>query len=255
MVALKSSFVALATLLATAYAAPTDLAVLDKRATVLADGSKVVVGSLPDWSLIFRASGYLAKGGCPASVGITTCYVQKLSAKATENLDPDLSSDGSSQSNFISTAALEATGAVTKFTFKFFLDPALTTPSSSPVPIVQVVSKEPVDGQGSATKVWFDVKDNKAGVYAFSDAVPVVSVPLSSFTGRTTLQTWTIKGGPQGYVDIDLKDSETGAFIFQYRVNQASTVDSYRLRVGPIRLASSGSPYTAYFGDWSAQAL
>lgn len=57
MVALKPSFVALATLLATAYAAPTDLAGLDKRDTVLASGSEVVVGTLPDWSLIFRASG------------------------------------------------------------------------------------------------------------------------------------------------------------------------------------------------------
>lgn len=57
MVALKSPFVALSTLLATSYAAPTDIAGLDKRATVLADGTAVVVGNLPDWSLIFRASG------------------------------------------------------------------------------------------------------------------------------------------------------------------------------------------------------
>lgn len=254
MVALKPSFVALATLLATAYAAPTDLAGLDKRDTVLASGSEVVVGTLPDWSLIFRASGYLAKGGCPASAGIATCYVQKLSATATENLDPDLSSDGPSQSNFVSTAALEATGAVTKFTFKLALDATLTTPSASPVPIVQVVSKEPVDGQGSATKVFFDVRNNQAGIYAFSDT-PVVSVPLSSFTGKTTLQTWTIKGGPQGYADIDIKDANTGASILTYTVDQANTVDSYRLRVGPIRLANSGSPYIAYFGDWSAESL
>ncbi|KAF8610614.1 hypothetical protein BDV93DRAFT_550417 [Ceratobasidium sp. AG-I] len=255
MVILKSSFVALATLLSTVYAAPTDLAVLDRRATVLAGGANVVVGTLPDWSLIFRASGYLAKGGCPASASITTCYVQKLSAKATENLDPDLSTNGPSQTNLVSTTSLDATGAVTKFTFKLFIDPALKTPGSSPVPIVQVVSKEPVDGQGAATKVFLDVRNNVAGIYAFSNA-PVVSIPLSSFSGKTTLQTWTIKGGPQGYADIDIKDAKTNASILKYRVNQANTVDSYRLRIGPApRLANSGSAYIAYFGDWTAKVL
>ena len=155
------------------------------------------------------------------------CYVQKLSAEATANLDPDLSVDGPSQTNFVSTTSLEATGAITKFTFKLYIDPALKTPGISGVPIVQVVSKEPVDGQGSATKVFLDVRNNVAGIYAFSNA-PVVSVPLSSFTGKTTLQTWIVRGGPLGWVDIDIKDAKTSASILKYRVNQANTVDSYR---------------------------
>jgi hypothetical protein len=58
MIAIKFSLTSLAVLLASTYAAPTELVVLDKRATqVLADGSSAVVGNLPDWSLIFRASG------------------------------------------------------------------------------------------------------------------------------------------------------------------------------------------------------
>jgi hypothetical protein len=150
----------------------------------------------------------------------------KLSSDPTQNLDPYLGSD--TQSNFISAGPYEATGAVTKYTFKLFLDPALKTPSTAgPVPIVQIVSKEPVDGQGSATKVYFDVRNNKAGIYAFSDT-PVVSIPLSSFTGKSTVQTWIVKGGLQGYADIDIKDSATGKSILKYRVNKPNTIDSYR---------------------------
>ncbi|KAG8727756.1 hypothetical protein FRC12_022260 [Ceratobasidium sp. 428] len=253
MVALKLSLASVLVLLASAFAAPTDISVLDKRAITLADGKKVVVGDLPDWGLIFRSSGVLTKGGCPAAAkSIVTCYAQKLSSKPNENIDPDLSGSGPTQSNFISTKAVEATGGVTKYTFKLYLEPGLSTPKSAgSVPLVQVVSKEPIDGQGSATKVWLDAKDNRAGIYAFDSLV--ASVPLSNFLGKTTVHTWTIKGGPQGYANIDIKDT-AGKSILKYSVTKPNTIDSYRIRVGPVRLANSGSPFNAYFGDWSAKA-
>ncbi|KAG9124345.1 hypothetical protein FRC07_011982, partial [Ceratobasidium sp. 392] len=168
----------------------------------------------------------LTKGGCPASASsLATCYVQKLSSSSSQNLDPDPATTGPVQTSFISTNAVEATGGVTKYTFKLYLKPGLATPSSAgSVPLVQIVSKEPVDGQDSATKVWLDAKDSKVGIYAFSSA-PVVSVPLSQFA------------------DIDIKDS-AGNSTLKYLVNEPNTIDSYRMRVGPTRLANSGSPYT-----------
>ncbi|KAG9075857.1 hypothetical protein FRC06_009850 [Ceratobasidium sp. 370] len=188
MVVLKLSLSFMTILLASTYAAPTELAAFDKRATILADGTSVVTGNLPDWSLIFRASGILSKGDCPASSTITTCYTQQLSANSNENLDPALSSDGNVQTSFITTNAVDAASGVTKYIFKFFLEPGLVTPSSAgSVPLVQIVSKEPIDGQGSATKVWLDAQNDKVGIYAFSDT-PVVSVPLSDFVGKTTVQ-------------------------------------------------------------------
>ncbi|KAG9122937.1 hypothetical protein FRC07_000486 [Ceratobasidium sp. 392] len=255
MVSLKLSLASVLVLLASSYAAPTDVSVLDRRATVLADGKKVVVGNLPDWGLIFRASGYVSKGGCPTATAIKTCYVQKLSANPKENLDPDLGESGPVQTSFISTNAVEATGGVTKYTFKLYIEPGLASPSSAgSVPLVQIVSKEPVDGQGSATKVWLDAKNNQAGIYAFNEASPVVSLPLSKFVGKTTVHTWIVKGGPQGYAIIDIKDT-AGKSILKYSVNKPNTIDSYRIRVGPIRSAKSNSPYTAYFGDWNSQAI
>ncbi|KAG9094337.1 hypothetical protein FS749_012676 [Ceratobasidium sp. UAMH 11750] len=255
MVVLNISLSSLAILLASAYAAPTELAALDKQATILADGTSVVTGNLPDWSLIFRASGVLSKGECPVSATITTCYTQQLSANSNENLDPALSGDGDIQTSFISTNAVDAAGGVTKYVFRFFLEPGLATPSSAgSVPLVQIVSKEPIDGQGSATKIWLDAQDDKVGIYAFSN-IPVVSVPLSDFVGKTTVHTWTVKGGTSRYAHIDIKDKVTGQSILTYSVDQPNTLDSYRIRVGPIRLANSGSPYIAHFGDWSAQSV
>ncbi|KAG8776923.1 hypothetical protein FRC12_000623 [Ceratobasidium sp. 428] len=255
MVALKLSLSSLIILFTATYAAPTSLSTIDKRATTLADGTKVVVGNLPNWSLIFRSSGVLTQGGCPATASsIATCYVQKLSANSNQNLDPDMATTGPVQTSFISTNAVPANGGVTKYMFKLQLEPGLATPSSAgSVPLVQIVSKEPVDGQGSATKVWLEAKDNKVGINAFSDT-PAVSVPMSQFVGKTTVHTWTVKGGPQGWANIDIKDT-AGNSILKYEVNKPNSIDSYRMRVGPIRLANSGSPYTAYFGDWNAQTI
>ncbi|KAG8724462.1 hypothetical protein FRC09_018391 [Ceratobasidium sp. 395] len=256
MVASKLSLGSLAILLVSAYASPTDFPTLDKRATVLADGTSpaAVVGNLPDWGLIFRASGYLAKDEC-ASTSINTCYTQKLSASSTETLDSGLSSNGDVQTNFISTGAVEANGDITGYVFKLFLKSGLSTPDSAgSVPLVQVVSKEPVDGQGSATKVWLDARDDKVGIYAFSDT-PVVSVPLPDFVDKTTVHTWTVRGGTRGWANIEIKDEATGNVILEYLVGQPVAIDSYRMRVGPTRLANSNSPYTASFGDWSAQLL
>ncbi|KAG8691934.1 hypothetical protein FRC11_004863 [Ceratobasidium sp. 423] len=228
MVSVKFSAAVLAAYITSTCAAPTEPFTLDKRAQVLAAGTSTVSGNLPDYNLTFRASGYLAKDDCPASVGITICYAAKLSSKPNENLDNGIGgTDAYTQSNFVTTGALEATGNTTKFTFKYFIDSVLETPSAYEMKLIQVVSKEPV-ADGSLTKVWFDVRNNKAGIYAFDETNPVVSVPLSSFTSKTTLHTWVVKGGNEGYVDIDIKDATTGASILNYRENRPNTRDSYR---------------------------
>ncbi|KAB5594381.1 hypothetical protein CTheo_2158 [Ceratobasidium theobromae] len=255
MLGFKNTAALLSLLVASTCAAPTNLAALDKRAPqVLAGGSSVVVGTLPDWGLIFRTSGYLAKGDCPVSSGITTCYATKLSSNPGENLDPNAATNPNSQSSFVSTGPQDANGSITKYTFKLSLDSSLQTPSSSPFPLVQIVSKEPVDDQGYATNVYLDLRNNEAGIYAFSDT-PVVSVPLSSLTGRNLLQTWTIMGGPGGWADIEISDADTSSSILKYHVDKANSRDSYRLRVGPIRSVDQASPYIAYLGDWDTQLL
>ncbi|KAG8687419.1 hypothetical protein FRC08_011972 [Ceratobasidium sp. 394] len=200
MVALKLSLSSLAILLASTYAAPTELAALTNERPFLQTAP----------------SGILSKGECPVSATITTCYTQQLSANSNENLDPALSGDGDVQTSFISTNTVDAAGGVTKYIFKFFLEPGLATPSSAgSVPL------------GSATKVWLDAQDDKVGIYAFSN-IPVVLVPLSDFVGKMTVHTWTVKGGTSRYAHINIKDEATGQSILTYSVDQPNTLDSYR---------------------------
>ncbi|ELU44560.1 hypothetical protein AG1IA_01420 [Rhizoctonia solani AG-1 IA] len=92
-------------------------------------------------------------GGCPRSAGITTCYVARLPSKLNENLDDGIrGSDMYTQSNFMIMVGLEATGATTKFTFKYFIDSALKSLSAYEMKMTQVVSEES-DADGSLTKV------------------------------------------------------------------------------------------------------
>ncbi|CAE6367780.1 unnamed protein product [Rhizoctonia solani] len=223
--------------------------------TVIADGESVHVGDLPTWSFRYRSAGYLARGGwpeCPINNGIKLCYVYKLSSDPTKNIDPSFSTDGNHvQGVILNSPWFEATGSVTQFNFQLWVDPALTSTSFSPFPLVQLVSKE-VDN-GPATTISFDVRNNLAGIYAFTNAyTPVVSVPLTQCTGRRNLHTWTIKGGPDGYADIWVRDGVSGETILQYMVEGQNLRDSYRIRIGAERVTENLTPLTVYWGDWSA---
>lgn len=229
---------------------------ISEELQVIADGKRVHVGVLPTWDFIYRSAGYLARGGCPLSeVGIKLCYQYKLSDNPRKNIDPGESSGGNRvQTVILNSPSYPATGSVIQFNFKLRVDAALTSTSPNSFPLVQIVSKEVDNGPSSA--VYFDVRNNLAGIYAFTDtSTPVVSVPLSQFTGKTTFHTWTVKGGPNGYADIRILESGSGATILHHRVDGQNSRDSYRIRIGAIRLAEDLKPLHAYFGDWSATPL
>ncbi|CAE7123431.1 unnamed protein product [Rhizoctonia solani] len=228
------------------------------RDTVIADGESVQVGDLPTWNFGYRSAGYLARGGwpeCPVNNGIKLCYVYKLSSDPTKNLDPALSTGGNNvQAVILNSPSYEATSPVTQFNFQLWVDPSLTSTCSSPFPLVQLVSKE-VDSE-PATTVSFDVRSNLAGIYAFANpSTPVASVSLSQYTGRRNLHTWTIKGGPDGYTDIWIRDGVSGETILQYKVEGQNLGDRYHIRIGAERLAQNITPLTVYWGDWSATPL
>ncbi|QRV76895.1 hypothetical protein RhiJN_19740 [Ceratobasidium sp. AG-Ba] len=253
MVAFKLSITSLALFLATAIGAPTDASMHLKRGIeYIADGEHLTIGDLPDWSLIFRASGSLIKGGCPPEADINFCYAQKLSPSPDQEIDPDVSDEGPSQTNFISTRSVEADGTTVKYTFKFQVLPDLDVPiHAGKVPLVRIVSKEPFEG--GLPKAWLDVVDNYVGVFEDESIKPVVAVPLSEVVGKTMTHTWTVKGGPRGWTEINIEDPD-GKLVLKYTV-KGNTVESYRMRIGPIRLANSGSQYTALFGDWRTEVI
>ncbi|CAE6409594.1 hypothetical protein ACGC1H_006512 [Rhizoctonia solani] len=231
---------------------------LQKRDTVIADGKSVQVGNLPTWNFVYRSAGYLARGGwpeCPVKNGIKFCYVYELSSDPSKNIDPALSTGGNNvQAVILNSPWYEATGSVTQFNFELWVDPSLTSTSSNPFPLVQLVSKEVYSG--TSTTISFDVRNNLAGIYAVANpSTPTVSVPLSQYMGRRNLHTWTVKGGPDGYADIWIRDGVSGETILQYRVEGQNSRDSYRIRVGAERVAQNITPLTVYWGDWSATPL
>ncbi|CAE6435947.1 unnamed protein product [Rhizoctonia solani] len=239
-------------LLATARGIPQPV---QRRDTVIADGESVQVGDLPTWDFKYRSAGYLARGGwpeCPINNGIKFCYVYKLSSDPTKNIDPALATGGKNvQAVILNSPWYEATGSVIQFNFQLWVDPALTSTSSHPFPLVQIVSKEVYNGP--LTTLSFDVRNNLAGIYAAAHpSGPVASVPLSQYTGRRNLHTWTIKGGPGGYADIWVRDGVSGETILRYRAEGQILRDRYRIRVGAERIAENITPLTVYWGDWSA---
>ncbi|KAH7337382.1 hypothetical protein B0J17DRAFT_706810 [Rhizoctonia solani] len=213
-------------LLATARGIPQPV---ERRDTVIADGESVQVGDLPTWGFKYRTAG-----------------------DPTKNIDPALSTGRKKvQAVILNSPWYEAAGSVTQFNFNLWVDPALTSTSSNPFPLVQLVSKEVYNGP--ATTLSFDVRDNLAGIYAAAHpSAPVASVPLSQYTGRRNLHTWTIKGGPSGYADIWVRDGVSGETILRYRAEGQILRDSYRIRVGAERVAENITPLTVYWGDWSA---
>lgn len=175
---------------------------------------------------MLTVASYLAQGGCSSGSGISTCYNWKLSSNLKKNIDPDESTGSQKiQTVLLSSPSIEATGGVSKHTFKIKVDSALTSTPKSSVPLVQLVSKEVPEG--SSTTVSLDLKNNKAGIY-LTGSSPVASVPLSRLVGKTTLHTWKIKGGPNGFANITITDAKTGATILSHNAVGQNSWDSYR---------------------------
>ncbi|KAG9126191.1 hypothetical protein FRC07_004516 [Ceratobasidium sp. 392] len=225
----------------TVSAAPADLPLLDRRAQVIADGKSVHEGKLPDWNFKYHASGFLAKG-CANPGKIRTCYVYTLSGDPTENIDPEGSSGGNNEQNvLLDGPSHPADGSIRKYTFRMKVDPSLTSTPPDSCPLVQI--RSPLIENTDVSAVYLDVRDNQAGIFAFTDiSEPSVSIPLNEFTGKNTFQTWIVKSGPQGWADITIIDEDTGKNLLKYNATGQNSQDSYHMQVGTERATRDIKP-------------
>ncbi|KAG8686848.1 hypothetical protein FRC09_013882 [Ceratobasidium sp. 395] len=231
-------------------AVPTDLSSFDKRATVIADGNSIHDGNLPDWNFKYHAAGFLAKG-CASPGKIKTCYVYTLSDDLNKNLDKtpfgsivqDVILDGPSH---------PADGTTRKYTFRLWVDPALTSTSSDSCPLMEIASQDENGNPQSA--VYLDVRDSQAGIFAFTDtSTPSASIPLNQFVGKSTYQTWIVKSGPNGWADITIIDENTGKNLLKYNATGQNSWGSYHMRAGTVRSNVDIKPLKVYWGDWLGQ--
>ncbi|QRV99124.1 ICE-like protease (caspase) p20 domain protein [Ceratobasidium sp. AG-Ba] len=174
-----------------------------KRATVLADGYSVHNGALPDWNFQYHSTGYLAKGGCPVGSKILPATSIPSPVNPRERRDQ-------------------------LYTFRMQVDPSLASTSLDSCPLV-AISTLGEDG-GPVTPVYLDVRNNLAGICAFTDtATPSASMPLKDFTGKSTYQTWTLKSGPGGWANINIVDEAIGTTLFmKYNATGQNSWGTYK---------------------------
>ncbi|KAG9127420.1 hypothetical protein FRC07_013984 [Ceratobasidium sp. 392] len=255
MISFKYSVLLLAALLASVHAIPTNISTFDKRAAPapIANGTTTVTGTLPDWGFKYRASGILIKD-CNGPRSIKPCYQQRLSDKH-ENIDKELSFDGPYQSNWLNSKSYKADGSVTKFSFRFNLNqPLKAVESTGTTPLFFYVSNEAIDDDGSTVNMSLLVRN---GTVLLNELRQIkATIPLSNFTGTTLIHTWTIKGGPGGYANVDIKNL-AGKSVLKYNSGtKQHSKGSYYLQIGTGRDINPGlEPYVAYFGSYSANAV
>jgi len=234
---------------------------LERRSgRVIADGTKVEHGKLPNWDFTYYASGEIILGGCPSTVGISSTHCYQLLLPETGDIIPGSlgsGAGGGEQQVLLTSPSYKADGVVQQFIFKIYVDDELENTPDTSLPLVQILSSVAPPGTdgttGPTTPVWMSLGDNLASIFAFSDDdVPTFSVPLTKFTGRTTLHNWVVKGGTNGgFAHITILDDETRETIIHYEASGTVAFHSYNMVFGMDRGLEPGkdTPFKAYFGD------
>ncbi|QRW13523.1 hypothetical protein RhiLY_12522 [Ceratobasidium sp. AG-Ba] len=244
----------LCALLVAVIAAPADVAILDKRAKVIADGNRPRDGNLPDWGFKYHATGYVAKG-CPTGTKITTCYDSRLSNDPTKNIENI--GGRKIQSNLFYSSLKPGDGKIREYTFRMKVDPSFTSVSGDPYTLVGVETKTPTNTQERIMSAYIAINDkDEVGVYTYENpGVPVFAIPKSRYVGKRTLHTWKLDSTPSnGKVTIKITNDEDKSEILSYTVPCPLISGDYRMRVGTTREAVAGmSPLRIYWGSWSGK--
>ncbi|KIY49661.1 hypothetical protein FISHEDRAFT_72301 [Fistulina hepatica ATCC 64428] len=215
--------------------------------TTLNNGQQMGYGSVGNFN--WQASGVLEQGGCPPSVKISQCYTLELTNDPTKELDPG-STSPRQRIEFLAPGA--SAGQAYTYTWKYDLS-SVTGTSTSFFHLMQLFSRD----SGSPVVTLDAVKDTVA-IRDYANGCPrsgCPSIPLDSFTNRTTLHTMKVKFGPSGSLNYAITDSSSGAKLLTYKVTEAIGSSSTSLKFGTYRSAYDGMTVSlAYLGDWTQKS-
>ncbi|QRW13554.1 hypothetical protein RhiLY_12553 [Ceratobasidium sp. AG-Ba] len=245
----------LCALLLAVIAAPTDVASLDRRATVIADGNSVRNGNLPDWGFNYHASGYVAKG-CPTGTKITTCYESRLSSNPTKNIENI--GGRKIQSNLFYSSPKPADGRIREYTFKMKVDASFTSTSDKPHTLVGVETQDLNNNKKRMISTYVAIRNGEVGIYTYANPdTPLISTPMGNFIGKRALCTWKVNSdSSKGWVDITIVNDEDSSNILSYTVSDGMTWGNYRMRVGTTREAVAAmSQLRIFWGSWSGKYI
>lgn len=241
-------------LFALSLSAPLDSS-LDKRYTVLADGTSMQYGTTNDGSgLQWQSSGQLAQGGCKNSVDhINNCYHMYLTSDPNQMLDPGSASGNRQRIEFLTPAPGYPDGQIWSFQWKYFL--STTTGSGSHFfHTMQIFSRaignpvltlDPINGYAEILNTQNPCSGNGCS-----------SIPLSQYEGKTVVHNLVVKFGTSGKLQYKVNDLATGKTLLSYSYSGNTGSGGVSIKFGLYRLTEPGqTEATANVGDFTSKQL
>ncbi|KAJ3890758.1 hypothetical protein GG344DRAFT_77567 [Lentinula edodes] len=217
--------------------------------TQLASGSAIEYGKVSN-SLSWQASGPLYSGCNLSGVKISDCYQLTLSSVATQNLEDYGSSTPRQRTEFLTASA--AVGTTHKYQWSYFLKSPVGT-STHFFHLMQLFSRD--DGGPILTLDAINgviaIKDN----YRDCSKTGCPSIPLSTFTDKTTIHTVAVTyGSSNGSFKYVITDSATSNVLLSYSAS-GNMGGNASIKFGTYRLAVSNMKSSvAAVGDFKVLA-
>ncbi|GLB42832.1 hypothetical protein LshimejAT787_1202810 [Lyophyllum shimeji] len=239
-------------LVASAAARMTRVRDMQSRALVeLADGKSLQSGKINS-QLSWQASGKLWKGCTDSAIAITDCYSVSLSSDPEANLDP---SPGELRQRIEFLTPGAADGTKHSFEWKYYLPSSVGT-SNHFFHLMQLLTR---GGGRAGPVISLDASNGKIVIRDYKRdcaSTKCPSIPLSSFTDRTTLHSVTVTYGPNGHFDYVIKDAkDQGKQLLRYTVTGQMGSESSSIKFGTYRATFEGmTPVRAAMGDFKVQS-
>ncbi|KAJ3810166.1 hypothetical protein EV368DRAFT_80721 [Lentinula lateritia] len=217
--------------------------------TQLASGSAIEYGKVSN-SLSWQASGPLYSGCNLSGVKISNCYQLTLSSDATQNLEDYGSSTPRQRTEFLTASA--AAGTTHKYQWSYYLKSPVGT-STHFFHLMQLFSRD--DGGPILTLDAINgviaIKDN----YRDCSKTGCPSIPLNTFTDKTTIHTIAVTYGPSnGIFKYIITDSATSEVLLSYSAS-GNMGGNASIKFGTYRLAVSNMKNSvAALGDFKVLA-
>ncbi|KAK7048156.1 hypothetical protein R3P38DRAFT_2867716 [Favolaschia claudopus] len=235
------------------------LIALASARTQLTDGTAGKAVSGPGYTtmgaLQWQSSGILWDGCSDSAahpIDISTCFALQLSADPAKDLQDSKSDSPRQRIEFLTRGA--ADGTSWQYQWKYYLS-SQTGTTNHFFHLMQILTR----GGSVGPVITLDAVAGKVSIQDIVRGCPsngCPSIPLKSFTDKTTIHSMTVKYGPQGSVKYTVKDAATGKTLLTYSATGSMGTESTSLKFGMYRLAVSGmTAASATVGDFSYKQL
>ncbi|TRM63165.1 hypothetical protein BD626DRAFT_402951 [Schizophyllum amplum] len=213
----------------------------------LNDGNQLSYGTVYGGKLSYDSSGTLKTPCTDSKIAIGSCYSLSFSSNPKSNLDTN-HLDSPRQRNEFRTPWAVA-GEKHTYSWKQYLYSSTGTGSTF-FHLMQVF-----DNNSGNPVVTLDARNGKVQMESQTlcgSGCP--SIPISSYTDRTTVHTMVITYGPQGSMTYTVTDASTKRTLISFSVKGSLGSSKTAVKFGTYRAAFSGmTAVLAGVGDYTVQ--